>query len=80
VYRGFFYQGAKSVVGMKTFKTGYVYYGEWKNNYREGWGAYENKVKDYKYIGQWKNDRREGYGREKSALWMYDGNFAMDKK
>ncbi len=43
---------------MKAFKTGFTYYGEWKNDYREGWGMYENKIKDYKYIGQWKNDRK----------------------
>ena len=40
MYNGFFYKGMRSVFGMRIYKNGYVYYGEWKHNAKNGWGIY----------------------------------------
>ena len=39
-YNGFMHHGHKTLFGMRTTKNGFVYYGEWKNNARNGWGIY----------------------------------------
>ena len=39
-YNGFMNNGKKTLFGMRTTKNGFVYYGEWKNNARNGWGIY----------------------------------------
>jgi hypothetical protein len=48
---------------MRKYKTGPVYYGEWSNDTRNGYGIYENKATGYKYVGNWKQDRKHGFGR-----------------
>jgi hypothetical protein len=41
--------------GMRKYpKTGYIYYGEWRINAKNGWGILENKAIGYKYSGSWK--------------------------
>ena len=39
-YQGFINKNNKSLLGLRDYKNGYVYYGEWKNNCRSGWGVY----------------------------------------
>lgn len=63
IYNGFIYKGLRSLFGMRLYKNGYVYYGEWKNGAKSGWGIYENKDIGYRYAGEWKEDRKWGYGR-----------------
>lgn len=42
-YQGFLHKNNRVLLGFRDYKNGYVYYGEWKNNCRSGWGVYENK-------------------------------------
>ena len=65
---------------MRDYRNGYVYYGEWKNNCRNGWGIYENKDLGYKYSGNWKEDKKNGFGKEITVNAYYEGNFVDDKK
>lgn len=62
-YVGFYSKGARNLIGMRKYKTGPVYYGEWANDTRNGYGIYENKATGYKYVGNWKQDRKHGFGR-----------------
>lgn len=80
VYNGFLYNGSKTLFGMRAYKTGFVYYGEWKNDARNGWGVYENKASGYRYAGQWKEDRKSGFGKENTLTWVYEGNYVADKR
>lgn len=62
-YQGFLYKNNKSLLGMRDYKNGFIYYGEWRNNCRSGWGVYENKSTGYKYAGNWKEDKKNGFGK-----------------
>lgn len=67
--------------GMRKYsKTGYVYYGQWRINAKNGWGILENKGTGYKYSGSWKEDKRNGFGRQQTLTNVYEGNFVGDKK
>jgi hypothetical protein len=68
------------VIGMRKYKNGFIYYGEWANDTRNGWGIYENKNTGYRYNGSWKQDRKNGFGREESLVTIYEGEFNQDKK
>ena len=79
-YNGFMAGGNRVLLGMRDYKNGYVYYGEWKHNCRNGWGVYENKAIGYKYAGNWKEDKKNGFGKELTITNYYEGNFLDDKK
>jgi hypothetical protein len=53
-------------MGCYNFVDGRVYYGEWLNNKRHGFGiqVWNEKSKHHGavYIGQWENEMFEGYG------------------
>ncbi len=49
---------------MRKYKSGFVYFGQWGTDTRNGWGIFENKNTGYRYVGQWKQDRKHGFGRE----------------
>lgn len=79
-YNGFIYKGYRSLLGLRDYRNGFIYFGEWKNNCRNGWGVYEHRENGYKYAGNWKEDKRNGYGKETTATYTYEGNFINDKK
>ena len=62
-YNGFRSQGYRTLLGLRDYKNGFKYYGEWRNNCRSGWGVYENKDNFYKYAGNWKEDKKNGFGK-----------------
>jgi hypothetical protein len=53
----------RTMFGMRKYKNGFIYYGEWKINAKNGWGTYENRSSGYRYSGSWKEDKKNGYGR-----------------
>ena len=57
-----------------------IYYGEFKNEKREGYGKYIWENGEY-YIGQWLNDKKHGKGilYNKNRNIKYDGDFVNDK-
>lgn len=45
----------RALIGMRKYpKTGYIYFGEWKNNAKSGWGVLQNQKAGYNYSGYWK--------------------------
>ncbi len=65
---------------MRKYKSGFVYFGQWGTDTRNGWGIFENKNTGYRYVGQWKQDRKHGFGREQNLVTIYEGQFFQDKK
>lgn len=63
-YVGFLSDDKKEVAGIRYYKSGLKYIGEWKANSRSGWGMLLNEKSGFRYAGEWKEDRRNGYGRE----------------
>ena len=57
-----------------------IYYGEFKNGKREGYGKYIWENGEY-YIGQWLNDKKHGKGilYNTNRNIKYDGDFVNDK-
>ena len=53
-YQGFIHKNNKVLLGMRDYKNGNIYYGEWRNNCRSGWGVFENTETGYRYAGHWK--------------------------
>ena len=56
---------------MRDYKNGNIYFGQWKNNCRSGWGVYEHKENGYKYAGHWKEDKKNGFGKEITPNYTY---------
>ena len=72
-YQGFIHKNNRVLLGMRDYKNGYVYFGEWKNNCRSGWGVYEHIQNGYRYAGHWKEDKKNGFRKEKTANYVYEG-------
>lgn len=39
-YVGFFSKNARNLIGMRKYKSGFIYFGEWSNDIRHGWGIF----------------------------------------
>lgn len=39
-YTGFYEKGIRTMFGMRRYKNGFVYYGEWRINAKNGYGIY----------------------------------------
>jgi len=82
--KGFIREGEGSEYGIDGEDV--LYYGEWKNGKREGYGS-EFKEMNPVYIGEWKNGLRYGTGEElnengevvRSGIWM-KGKYAGSMK
>ncbi|SFZ73222.1 hypothetical protein [Chitinimonas taiwanensis] len=66
-YTGYFENGKKHGQGIKTWhKTGDQYHGEFRGDYREGWGSYtwgsQSPWAGQNHEGEYLKDLREGFG------------------
>lgn len=71
VYTGFLNGDHKEVMGIRYFKNGLRYLGEWDRGARNGWGTLINDKSGFKYEGEWKEDRRNGFGKEFTFNGVY---------
>ena len=62
---GEYRSGNLNGIGKYEFPNGPTYWGEWKDNEREGYGTEYYPDNGQTYTGQFKNDRRDGYGHSK---------------
>jgi hypothetical protein len=53
-------QGVKEGEGVMKYSDGRIYFGNYKQNTRDGSGVLV--ARDFKYDGQWRFDKREGKG------------------
>lgn len=79
-YVGFICEEKREVVGVRYYKNGTRYLGEWRANSRAGWGTLLNDKSGFRYAGEWREDRRNGYGLEQTFTSTYEGQFKHDKK
>lgn len=83
-YFGFYRNGKRVDCGrfiIKNDTNSYIYNGEVKGIYAEGFGRLENKKNHFLYFGMFKNSRKNGYGIEKyKDHSSYKGMFLNGKK
>ncbi len=61
-YSGEFKRGKRNGVGKGEYADGNIYWGQYKDNLKEGYGTYQWKSDGMKYTGQSKNGHKNGYG------------------
>ena len=73
-------EGNKHGVGLEwvpkstsTFYTEYIYYGQFRDNKKCGYGIMKNASKEV-YVGGWKNNQKQGWGK------AYDGTGRLAQK
>jgi hypothetical protein len=77
-YVGGFRAGRRHGTGSQTYANGSVYMGEWVNNQRHGYGAFQNTEQRTVYVGDWADDAPQGSGvlRDSDMRWIYCGEMA----
>jgi hypothetical protein len=61
-YKGSYGYGKRNGYGRLVYENGDVYKGYWKDNLRDGFGAYRYKCNSAKYKGQWVDNKKHGTG------------------
>ena len=70
----------KNGFGKIVWVNGDYYEGQFKDNYFQGNGCFENIEKKIKYSGEWKHGQKHGKGILNEDEKVYEGNFANDLK
>ena len=61
-HSGEYKRGELNGVVKAEYANGDIYWGQYKDNLKEGYGTFHWKSDGSKFTGQWKNGHRNGYG------------------